>query len=167
MEKKLNYEGKPFLSEDNSFAFMINLDWFQPHKHVQYSIGVIYLSILNLPRAFRYRLKNICLIGIIPGPKEPEISVNSYLNPLVADLKELWVGKNLYISTTGCHSIVRCALICCSCDLPAGRKLCGFLAHSANLGCSKCTKKFCQLGNIRSKGIILDLKDQSGLLVLN
>ena len=33
-------------------------------------------------------------------------------------------------------------MLCCSCDLPAGRKLCGFLAHSAHLGCSKCMKYF-------------------------
>ena len=38
--------------------------------------------------------------------------------------------------------IVRCALLCVACDLPAGRKLCGFLGHSAKLGCSKCLKRF-------------------------
>ena len=27
-------------------------------------------------------------------------------------------------------------------DLPAGRKVCGFLGHNATLGCSKCSKKF-------------------------
>jgi len=61
-KKFLNYESKPFLSEDNSFAFMLNLEWFQPHKHVQYSIGLMYLSILNLPRALRYKLKE-CLVN--------------------------------------------------------------------------------------------------------
>ena len=40
------------------------------------------------------------------------------------------------------RKVVRSAIICCSCDLPAGRKLCGFLGHSAHLGCSKCTKFF-------------------------
>lgn len=39
-------------------------------------------------------------------------------------------------------AVVRCALLCVSCDLPAGRKLCGFLGHSAKLGCSKCYKEF-------------------------
>jgi len=29
-----------------------------------------------------------------------------------------------------------------TCDLPAGRKVCGFLSHSATLGCSKCLKEF-------------------------
>lgn len=37
---------------------------------------------------------------------------------------------------------VRCALLCVACDLPAGRKLCGFLGHSAKFGCSKCLKVF-------------------------
>ena len=34
------------------------------------------------------------------------------------------------------------AIICCSCDLPAGRKHCGFLGNSARLGCSKSNKYF-------------------------
>lgn len=145
-KKFLNYDDTPFLNDDNSFAFMINVDWFQPHKHLSYSVGAIYLSVLNLPRKLRYALKYICLIGIIPGPKEPELTVNSYLAPLVKDLKEFWIGTDLYITTTGCHSKVRCAVICCSCDLPAGRKVCGFLAHSAALGCSKCKKRFSAIG---------------------
>ena len=33
-------------------------------------------------------------------------------------------------------------LIGISCDMPAGRKVCGFLAHSATLGCNKCEKEF-------------------------
>ena len=37
---------------------------------------------------------------------------------------------------------IRAAVICCACDVPATRKLCGFVAHSATLGCSKCLKPF-------------------------
>ena len=37
---------------------------------------------------------------------------------------------------------MKCAVLCVSCDIPAGRKLCGFLGHSANLGCSKSYKIF-------------------------
>ena len=37
---------------------------------------------------------------------------------------------------------VRCALFCVACDVPASRKVCGFLGHAAVLGCSKCSKKF-------------------------
>ena len=60
---------RPFLEEDHTYAFMINMDWFQPYKHLTYSVGAIYLSVFNLPRTQRYKLHNICLIGIIPGPR--------------------------------------------------------------------------------------------------
>ena len=133
------------LEEDNSFAFMINIDWFQPYKHLTYSVGAIYLSVFNLPRSLRHKLQNICLIGIIPGPHEPELSVNSYIAPLVKDLLQFWPGVELNVAI-GSHieKKVHAAIICCSCDLPADRKLCDFLGHSAHLGCSKCKKYFHQ-----------------------
>ena len=37
---------------------------------------------------------------------------------------------------------VCCALTCISCDLPATRKLCGFVSFSASQGCTKCQKHF-------------------------
>ena len=85
-----NVNGSPFLEDDHAYAFIINMDWFQPYKHLTYSVGVIYLSVLNLPRSMRYQLQNICLIGIITGPREPEVTVNKYLDPLVNDLLKLW-----------------------------------------------------------------------------
>ena len=32
-----DYNGMPFLSKPYSFGLMINVDWFQPYKHIQYS----------------------------------------------------------------------------------------------------------------------------------
>ena len=32
--------------------------------------------------------------------------------------------------------------MCVACDIPAARKVCGFMGHSANLGCSCCLKFF-------------------------
>ena len=65
----MNYKGRPYLSEPHHLALMLNCDWFQPYKQTQYSIGVIYLVILNLPRDVRFKPENILLCGIIPGPK--------------------------------------------------------------------------------------------------
>ena len=42
-------EGKPFFDAPNTFGCRLNLDWFQPYKDSVYSVGVIYLSFLNLP----------------------------------------------------------------------------------------------------------------------
>ena len=88
------YDGRPFLSEEYTYAFMINIDWFQPYKHLTYSVGAIYLSVFNLPRTDWYKIKNRCLIGIIPGPSEPKLTVNSYVAPLVKDLLFFWMEKN-------------------------------------------------------------------------
>ena len=64
------------------------------------------------------------------------------LHPLVQELLKFWEGVNINI-VASCKSVkVRCALLCVACDIPASRKVCGFLSHSANYGCSKCLKNF-------------------------
>ena len=52
----------------------------------------------------------------------------------------------MYVTTSGCHSKVCCAIICCSFDLPAKWKVCRVLSHNAALGYSKCKKYFPALG---------------------
>ena len=95
------YDGRPFLSNPLSFAFTINLDWFRPFKHSNFSIGAIYMTIMNLPRNLRNKPENILLVGILPGPSEPS-NINGFLKPLVNKLNEFWVGKELEIC--GCSS---------------------------------------------------------------
>ena len=65
----------PILLTSFTLGFMLNIDWFQPYTHTVSSVGVIYLSIMNLPRHIRSKRQNIILIGVIPGPSEP----NTYL----------------------------------------------------------------------------------------
>lgn len=45
-------------------------------------------------------------------------------------------------SSTNMDLIVRAALLCVACDIPAARKVCGFVGHQALRGCSKCLKEF-------------------------
>lgn len=136
--------GVPFLSSPFTLALMLNVDWFQPFSHTVWSVGLVYLTIMNLPRQKRYKRKNMILIGVIPGPSEPLHDINSILQPLVIELKKFWRGIALQVSTKDGmqERTIRCALLCVACDLPAGRKVCGFLSHSAAKGCSKCRKKF-------------------------
>ena len=117
------YEGKfwkdwaDYLKIKGNLLLMLNVDWFRPYKHTTYSIGVIYLVILNLPRTLRFRLN------------EPKLTINTYLKPLVDELLQLYTG--IYI-----------ALACISSDIPATRKVCGFYGFNARHGCSKCMKEF-------------------------
>ena len=141
----MQYKGVPFLASPHSYASTLNLDGFQPYKHLTYSVGVLYLSVLNLPSHLRYSKAYTIVVGILPGPHEPKLTVNTYLEPLVNDLLELWRGVSFNVNGSG-ETIVRCALLCVS---PAGRKASGFLAHSANLGCTKCMHVFA--GSVGSK----------------
>ena len=132
--------GKPFFSQPYNYGLCLNVDWFQPFKHSTYSAGAVYISILNLPRSERFKKENVLLCGIIPGPHEPK-TMNTYLRPLVDDLKELWRGVAME-SSYGIPVYIRAALICTSCDIPASRKVSGFLGHNAYHACSRCLKAF-------------------------
>ena len=46
------------------------------------------------------------------------------------------------VTDEGAMCTIKCVLLCITCDIPAGRKVCGFMGHSAKLGCSKCYKQF-------------------------
>ena len=132
-----------FLSNSNSLAFMLNVDWFRPHKHSPGSVGVVYLVLLNLPRHERYRLENIIVTGILPGPSEPKLTANTFLEPLVRELQALWACKERFsVHGSFFKRPIKVGLICVSSDIPATRKIGGFLGHMSSQGCSRCKKSF-------------------------
>ena len=135
-------DGTLFFSKPYHIGLMLNCDWFQPYRHSEYSIGVLYLVILNLPRSVRFKPANIIIVGIIPGPSEPKKGMlNSYLRPLVKELNALWTDgcsvKHNSVSVT-----LHAALIATVCDIPATQKLGGFLGHNSHYPCWKCSKYF-------------------------
>ena len=135
----LKFKGDNFLNAPRNLAFAINVDWLQPFKRRNdRSVGVIYLVLLNLPREERFKWENVIVAGIIPEmAKEPK-SLNTFLAPIVDELKALWKGVKLSTSHSSVPLKYRGALILASAEIPAVRKLCGFKAHSAHRGCSKC-----------------------------
>ena len=121
---------------DRHFGIMINLDWFQPFQSAVYSCGVIYGVICNLPRDIRFKRENMLTLALLPGPNEVKLDqINHYLAPIIDELLELWNGFNLPTAEKN----VRLAVICCSNDIPAARKLCGHA--SALAGCHRCYKR--------------------------
>ena len=109
---------------------------------VPYSIGVLYLVILNLPRSIRFKPENVLIAGVLPGPKEPHLSeMNSYLRPLVKELNSLWYD-GFTMQHKGKSITIHAALLATVCDIPATAKLGGFLGHSSKHACWKCTKLF-------------------------
>ena len=135
-------DNKPFLSAQHNYGLLLNIDWLQPFEHTTHSVGVIFLVVLNLPCSIRFKRENVILYGIIPGPTEPSLNINTFIAPLVSDLLDLWKGIELQVPYSSSTVMFRCALLGVACDLPAAKKTCGFLSHSATLGCSKCYYRF-------------------------
>lgn len=73
------FVGSGFLIAPYTFGLILNVDWFQPYTHTVCSIGVLYLTIMNLPRSVRYKVENIIIVGILPGPSEPSHDINSLI----------------------------------------------------------------------------------------
>lgn len=141
-------DGKPYFEvSDNELRLVFSLfvDWFNPFGNrassKSASVGAIYMVCLNLPLHLRYRMENIYLVGIIPGPREPSLhQINHFLDILVNDLIPLWT-RGLYFSRTAAlryGRLVRCALLPLICDLPGLRKTAGFAGHSHTYLCSFC-----------------------------
>ena len=131
-----------FVSQPYSWCLALNVDWFQPFTHVCDSVGALYLVILNLPRDDRYKKENM----ILAGPHEPSLNINSYLTPLVMELQVFYTGVEVACISVDGKSIqsntIRLALAGVFCDIPASRKVCGFVSFNALHGCNRCLKSF-------------------------
>lgn len=135
--------GSPFFQFPRRYGLMLNVDWFSLFKRSKYSVGAVYVTIMNLPRKECFKRENVILLGIIPNCKV-EPPTNTFLKPLVEELKDLYTnGLELKTHSSPNNSVnVKAALLCASCDIPAIRKVLGFKGHGANRGCSKCFKLF-------------------------
>lgn len=43
--KDFNGRKYQFFNEERNYAVMLNIDWFQPFKYTNYSVGEIYMTI--------------------------------------------------------------------------------------------------------------------------
>jgi len=134
------------------------MDWFQPFVSSQYSVGVIYAAICNLPRIERFKPENILTLAVIPGPHELKLhEINNYLYPIVNQLNKLWNGYNVITHEYINGRFIRGAVIGCSSDVPATRKLCGFI--SARIACYRCYKSANFVGNQPNFGGFEDIDE--------
>ena len=109
----------------------MNIDWFNPRKKTKdTSVGAIHMALLNLLRYLRFLKGNVILVGNVPNLPHEQANINSFLQPLVEELKALWKGVNM---TTDKHPngvVVIAALLAAASDVPASRELCGFLGQT-------------------------------------
>ncbi|XP_044173181.1 uncharacterized protein LOC122957236 [Acropora millepora] len=128
---------KPLLKDKMNLALLLYLDFFNPFQRAVYSCGAIYMSVLNIPKGKRFKARWSMLIGLIPGPSEPQGHVNTYLSPIIDDLITLYSG--IQINSLGPRKIFsRSILLPILADLPASRKMSQYKSHKADLPCDKC-----------------------------
>jgi len=160
----LGHDGSLFLPSRNlegRYAFGLSVDAFNPFLNKQAgkkaSVTAIYMVLLNLPPSSRYKVENMYLAGIIPGPKEPSLTqINHLLRPLVNELLELWNPGVWYVRTPRCVSgkLVKAALVPLICDLKAARQVMGHGSHSARKFCSICSLPWKQRNDINASSRI-------------
>ena len=81
------------------------------------------------------------VLGILLGPNEVKLHrINHYLTLIVDELLEFWDGIDLPVTNKYPTSKnVRMAVICCSNDILAARKLCGHIFTLVE--CHRCYKR--------------------------
>ena len=57
-----NFDGKPFLCQQDNCALILNVDWFNPLTHLPGSIGALYCVFANLPQDEKFKRQNIVLL---------------------------------------------------------------------------------------------------------
>ncbi len=166
-----------FVALPMGLILMFNIDWcvpiealgrkaydtfrFRGLKRGKYSVGAVYATICNNPRAKRFLLEETILVAIIPGPDEPSLEqLNSVLEPFVLEARELYSGKCIRQAFLSLHadynagSLMRLAgekelspvhvnVCILASDLPASRKTTGLKGHTSTLFmCPVCKKPF-------------------------
>lgn len=128
-------DGMPFLScgqhKELRLLWCLSVDFFNPyHNKIAgkvASVGSVVLSCLLLPADMRHKIENLCLVGIIPGPREPSgEEIDHFLRPLVEVMKESWAHGATYRTHEYPHGrLVRSAIALSVNDFPMARKIMG------------------------------------------
>ena len=69
-------EGKPFFQDKRNLGVALNVDWFNPYENNKYSLGIIYLAIINTSEEHHFKWGNVLIIAIIPRPTLPKLYIN-------------------------------------------------------------------------------------------
>ena len=104
------YKTEDFLNAPRNYGLMLNFDYFQPMKHWNdYSVGVLYVVILNLSHSERFKWENVIVVGIISSMDCEPKNLNKFLKPFIAELNVLWKGLHLTLKGQY-HEMRRCEI---------------------------------------------------------
>ncbi|KAI5343319.1 hypothetical protein L3X38_011195 [Prunus dulcis] len=126
--KLLDDKWPEFGNEPRNLRLALSSDGFNPHSSLssRYSCWPVILVTYNLPPWLCMKQKFMMLTLLISGPKQPGNDIDVYLEPLIDDLKSLWVGiRGVYDAHNGEYFTLRAALMWTINDFPAYGNLSG------------------------------------------
>ncbi|XP_057990582.1 uncharacterized protein LOC131172963 [Hevea brasiliensis] len=104
----------------------------------QYSSWPIIVTPYNLPPWLCMKEEYMFLTVIVPGPRNPKDKLDVYLQPLIAELKQLWeVGVETYDASKKNNFNMRVALLWTISDFPAYSMLSGW-STAGKTACPYC-----------------------------
>ncbi|KAI5317428.1 hypothetical protein L3X38_037135 [Prunus dulcis] len=126
--KLLDDKWPEFGNEPRNLRLALSSDGFNPHSSLssRYSCWPVILVTYNLPPWLCTKRKFMMLTLLISGPKQPGNDIDVYLEPLIDELKSLWVGiRGVYDAHNGEYFTLRPALMWTINDFPAYGNLSG------------------------------------------
>lgn len=138
--KHFNRTHPDFAAEPRNIRLGLCSDGFSPHGQygAKYSCWPVILTPYNLPPGVCMKDPYLFLSLIIPGPNDPKRLIDVYMQPLIEELKQLWVeGVQTYDVSRGEYFNMRAALLWTINDFPAYGMLSGW-STAGKLGCPIC-----------------------------
>ncbi|CAH9128299.1 unnamed protein product [Cuscuta epithymum] len=156
----MNKEWPEFASEKRNVRLGLATDGFNPFgMSNSYSCWPVMVVLYNLPPSLCMTKEFTLLTMLILGPHGPGHNIDVYLQPLIAELSDLWSGCVIYDSYTKTNFTMKAMLMWCIHDFPAYAHLSG-CRTAGRYGCPVCGegtdatwlkhgKKFAYLGHRR------------------
>ncbi|KAI5338319.1 hypothetical protein L3X38_017590 [Prunus dulcis] len=118
-----------FASDPRNLRLGLSSDGFNPFDDLssKYSCWPVILVAYNLLPSLCMSKENLMLTLLIPGPRQPRNDIDIYLEPLVEDLKELWInGVSVYDAFNKSTFNLKAILMWTINDFPAYGNLSGY-----------------------------------------
>nr|XP_043612588.1 uncharacterized protein LOC122584570 [Erigeron canadensis] len=161
--KTFNFKYPDFARESRNVRLGLATDGFNPYRtmSVSHSTWPVVLMPYNLPPWMCMQQPYFFLSLLIPGLSAPGNNIDVYMEPLVAELKELWDinGVETYDASTNSNFQMRASLLWTISDFPTYANLSGW-STKGELSCPSChrhtkaqrlthRKKYCFMGHRR------------------
>ncbi|GAU31957.1 hypothetical protein TSUD_288910 [Trifolium subterraneum] len=131
-----------FVEDPRNVRLGLCYDGFTPYVQASptpYSCWPVIVTPYNLPPDMCMTKPYMFLSCIIPGPSNPTDGIHVYLQPLIDDLKRLWIGELTYDIARKENFTMRAAMMWTINDFPAYGMLSGWSTHG-KLVCPHCMK---------------------------